>query len=152
MGHERFHRGKGQPLLDGALHAHKAHPELVLEEFAHGADPPVAEMVDIISRSAGILQLEELAHDLDDILPPEDGRVQGDVDAEAMKDLEPADPGKIIPLGTEEHVLYQRLGKLDGGRVAGPQFTVYLDEGVFLRDDLVDIEGVASEGLTLRLL
>ena len=35
-------------LLDRALHSHEAEPELVLQQFAHGADAAVAEVVDVV--------------------------------------------------------------------------------------------------------
>ena len=35
-------------LLDGALHAHQADPELVLEQLADRADAPVAQMIDVV--------------------------------------------------------------------------------------------------------
>ena len=35
-------------LLDGALHAHQADAELVLEQLAHGAHAPVAEVIDVV--------------------------------------------------------------------------------------------------------
>ena len=40
--------GDRHPLLDDALHAEQADPELVLDELAVGADAAVAEVVDVV--------------------------------------------------------------------------------------------------------
>ena len=55
-------------LLDGALHADEADAVLVLHQLADRADAAVAEVVDVVDRAAAVLQLDEVAHRLEDVL------------------------------------------------------------------------------------
>ena len=43
----------GHLLLDGALHAHEADAELVLQQLAHRAHAAVAEVVDVVDVAPG---------------------------------------------------------------------------------------------------
>ena len=63
-------------LLDGALHAHEADAVLVLHQLADRADAAVAEVVDVVDRAAAVLQLDEVAHRLEDVLRREHREVE----------------------------------------------------------------------------
>ena len=68
MGHERGHFLQAHALLDGPLHAHQTDAVLVFHQFAHRAHPPVAQMIDIIGRTMGILELYQLLDGPEDIV------------------------------------------------------------------------------------
>ena len=55
-------------LLDRALHANQTDAVLVLHQLADRADAAVAEVVDVVDRSAAVLQLDEVTNGLEDVL------------------------------------------------------------------------------------
>src|SRR5690606_6435153 len=63
-------------LLDGALHANQTDAVLVLHQLADRADAAVAEVVDVVDRAATVLELDEVADRLEDVLRREDLRVE----------------------------------------------------------------------------
>ena len=70
----------GHLLLDGPLHAHQADAELVFEQLAHGAHPPVPQVVDVVHAvaAAGILaQFQEVTDGRVEVLRIERPLVQG---------------------------------------------------------------------------
>ena len=68
MRHQGFDILQGHPLLDGAFHAHKPHPVLVLNELPHRPDPSVAEVIDIINPSLRILQTNKISNRMNNIV------------------------------------------------------------------------------------
>src|SRR5258705_443254 len=68
MRHEVLGLRLRQPLLDGALDAHQARAELVLRELADRAYAPVAEVVDVVDLPAAVAQLDQDAHDRENIV------------------------------------------------------------------------------------
>ena len=55
-------------LFDGALHANQTDAVLVLHQLADRAHAAVAEVVDVVDRAAAVLQLDEVADRLQDVL------------------------------------------------------------------------------------
>jgi hypothetical protein len=57
--HQIVRLGLRQALLHRALDAHQARPELILGQFAHRANAPIAEVIDIIDFTASVAQFDE---------------------------------------------------------------------------------------------
>jgi len=126
VGHERVDLLRhAHALLDGALHPHEADAVLVLHQLADGADAAVAQVVDVVDRAAPVLQLDEVAHRLQDVLGGEHGEIEAGalvvrhVPVELVVELEAADLAQVVALGVEEEVVEEGLGRLQRGRVAG---------------------------------
>ena len=62
--HQVVRFGLRQALLDRALDAHQAGPELVLGQFADRAHAPVAEVIDIVDLAAAVPQFDQDADDV----------------------------------------------------------------------------------------
>ena len=97
---------------------------LVLHQLAHRADAAVAEMVDVVDRSAAVLQLDEVAHRLQDVLgrAPRDRAgllIRDDVAVELVVELETADLREVVALGVEEQVVEEGLRRLERGGSPG---------------------------------
>ena len=52
-------------VFDDSFHAGQADAEFILDQFAHGPDPAVAQMVDVIGRFLGDVQADDFADDFD---------------------------------------------------------------------------------------
>ncbi len=150
--------------LDGALHAHQADAELVLEQLAHRAHAAVAQVVDIVHRKAADApQLEQVADHVVEILGVQDLAVQRmpvlvlrvrspgrrrvfgvvvDLDVE----LHAAHAREIVFARVEEHALEQLRGRVQRGRVARTQLAVDLQQRVVLRLHRVLLERRRDHG------
>ena len=157
--------GRGHLLVDGhlfldrPLHAHQADAELVLQQLADAAHAAVAQMVNVVQVAEALLEPEHVAQHLDEILARR-GAVLALVPAlanlgrplvlrqaiELRVELEPPDLGEVVPRGIEEHVVEQRARGLHGGRIAGPQAPIDLDQRLVLV-----VDGVFGEGLEQRV-
>ena len=102
--HERLDLLQAHALLDRALHAHQADAVLVLEQLAHRAHAAVAEVVDVVDGALAVLEIDQVADDLEDVALGQDLLLEGLVDAELEVELEPADLGEVVALGVEEQV------------------------------------------------
>jgi len=127
-------------LLDGALHAHEADAELVLEQLADGAHPAVAQVVDVVGRADAHGQLQLVVEDVDEILLGERALGQGDVPVQLQVGLEPAHLGQIVAFRIEEHALEHARGDLEGRGIAGAQLLVELDQRLLARLDGILVE------------
>ena len=74
-GIKRFDFLETHPLLDGPLHPHKADPVLVFQQLAHGANPPVAQMVDIVQRTFIGSSIDQLLDGQQDVFLAQDPAV-----------------------------------------------------------------------------
>ena len=123
-------------LLDGALHAHQADAELVLQQFAHGAHAAVAQVVDIVHRADAPAQLEQVLDGGAEILRIERPLVERrGVGLVVQLDIElhAAHAREIVLARVEEHALEELRGGIERGRIAGAQLAVDLDERFVLR-------------------
>ena len=93
--------------------------------------------------------LRTIPHDLDDVLPAEDALLQGDLHAQLLVHLQPADLGEVVATRVEEDVLQQGLGALQRGGIARAHAPVDLHQrlvraaGVVLQQGLADLEHLA---------
>jgi hypothetical protein len=152
-------------LFDRALHADQTDAVLVLHELAHRADAAVAEVVDVVDRAAAVLELDEVADGLEDVLRREHGGLErralvlGQILVELVVQLEATDLRQVVALRVEEQVVEQGLRRLERRRIAGTQATVDLHDRVLGRLDLLreqrvaevraDVEAVDEEDLEL---
>src|SRR5262249_45401608 len=135
--HQRFDVLQAHALLDGALHADEADAVLVLDELADRAHAPVAEVVDVVDLAVAVLQLDQVADDLEDVLAPERSLVERDADLELVVQLEATDTGEVVALGVEEEVVEERGRGLGRRRIAGTEPAVDLEDRVLGLLDLV---------------
>ena len=130
-------------LLDRALHAHQTDAVLVLHQLADRAHAAVAEVVDVVDRAAAVLELDEVADRLEDVLRREHLDVERGplllrhVVVELVVQLEAADLREVVALGVEEQVVEERLRGLERRRIARAQAPVDLEDRVLRRLDLV---------------
>jgi hypothetical protein len=135
-------------LFDGALHTDEADAVLILHQLADGADAPVAEVIDVIDAAAPVLELDEVANGLEDVLSREHRRVErwalllGQVAVELVVELQPADAREVVALGVEEEVVEELLGSLECGRITRAEAPVDLHDRVFGRLHLLGEERV----------
>jgi hypothetical protein len=133
----------GELLLDGALHADETHAEAVLQEFTHGPDPAVAQVVDIVlahrrhfvravgTRGVVLLQAQQVVDGLDEVLGAQGAEIQLRAGAQLGVHLVAADLGKIVLLVIEEHGVQQLLAGLQSGGFTGPDLLEELLGGFF---------------------
>src|SRR4029453_16427267 len=126
-------------LADDALHAEQADAERVLDQLAVGADPAVAEMVDVVLRMQPPVALDQVAHDGRDVFLGDGALLALELEAEARRDavellieLVAADPTEVVPPEVEEEALDELAGVLTRGRVARTQLLIDLDQGLGL--------------------
>src|SRR6185437_8113944 len=133
----------GHLLLDGALHAHQADAELVLEQLAHRAHAAVAEVINIVHRALAAPQLQQVADGGEKVLGIERALVErGGIAAVVQLDVElqAPDAAEVVLEGVEEHAFEQRARGVERGRIAGAQLAVDLDQRL-----LVGLDGVLAQ-------
>ena len=128
----------GHPLADHPLHPGHADPDLVLDQLADGAQPAVAEVVDVVGlhrhldaagdghRGLALVQAHQVLDGGDDVFLGQRrrrDRLTG-VQAELLVDLVAAHAGQVVALLLEEQVLQQGLRGLLGRRLARTQLAV----------------------------
>jgi len=106
------------PLADNALHAQKAHTQLVLDQFAHGLHAAVAQMVDIIRIFHAIVDLDDALHDVHHIALGERSEADAQLCAQPAIELVAAHLAQIVPPRVEKQGLQIALGVVQGGRIA----------------------------------
>ena len=137
-------------LLHHALHAEQAHPELVLDQLAHRADAPVAQVVDVVRARIAVVDPDHHPDHLDDVLLGERAVVRVNVLVHAPVHLVPADAPQVVAARVEEQVVQQRACALDARGLAGAEPAVDLHQRLRLRlDGRVALEGRADVGVRL---
>src|SRR6185436_16250694 len=129
-------------LFDGALHAHEADAELVLEQLADCTDAAVTEVVDVIDAADVLAQAEQVVDDDVEIFRRHgllrDRRLKVELDVE----LEASDAREVVLAGVEEHAFEERLRGLESRRIARTHAAVDLDDR-----GLVRLRGVFADGV-----
>jgi len=146
MGHERVNVLEAHALLDGALHAREADPDLVLEQLTHGTHPAVPEMVDVVHFTPAGPEIHQVPDDLDHILGRQRRLFDGDVELQLLVQLEPAHGRQVVPLGIEEHAREQVPRHLDRRRFAGAHLPVDLEQRLVGGRNLVGQQRIADRG------
>src|SRR5581483_8823344 len=142
--HQRLDVLEAHALLDGALHPDEADAVLVLDQLADCAHASVAEVVDVVDLAVAVLELDQVADDLEDVLAPERALIERHVELQLEVELEPPDAREVVALGVEEEVVEERGRGLRGRRIAGTEAAVDLEDRVLGARDLVLEERVAE--------
>ena len=144
--------------LDGALHAHQADAELVLEQFAHRAHAAVAQMVDVVYGADAFAQLQQVADGGEEILGIQDLALQRApafvlriaqprfrrvlrIVVQLDVELHAPHAREIVLARIEEHAIEKLRGRVERRRIAGAQFAVDFDQRLVLRFDAVLPDG-----------
>src|SRR5690606_33160483 len=93
--------------------------ELVLEQLTHGADTPVAKVVDVVGATHIAVKAKQVLDDPEEVLGRERLLVDRDVAVELDVELETSDSREVVALRVEEHPVEQGTRRLDGRRIAG---------------------------------
>ena len=156
------------PLADDALHPVEPDAERLLDQLAGRPKPPVAEVLVLVElgpdrvaveldRLGGeVLRLEvdaeldrqvdELAHERDDVGRRQGARVVGDGDAEPLVQLVAADLGQVVALRVEEERADEVARVVERRRLAGTLLLEHLDDRLLLAGRRVLVERVLDEG------
>jgi hypothetical protein len=102
--HQRLDVLQAHALLDGALHADETDAVLILDELADGADAPVAEVVDVVDLPVAVLELDQVADDLEDVLAAERALLERHVDPQLVMQLQAADLREVVAVGVEKRL------------------------------------------------
>ena len=86
------------------------------------------------------MQRHDVLHRAHDVVVSERGGLVVGVEAQLLVDLVAADLRQVVALRVEEQTLQQRAGGIDGGRLAGAEALVQLDQRLFLRGGRVAVE------------
>src|SRR5690625_939403 len=140
---DRFDVLGGHALAHDPLHPGEPGAHLVLDEFTHGADAAVAEVVDVVGLDrqgevlpavlAGELLLPlvqggEVLHGRDDVGQREGRLLQRAVHAELLVDLVATNLRQVVALGVEVEVVQERRSGFHRGRFTGANAPVQFDE------------------------
>ncbi len=146
MRHRRVDLDRAHPLADRALHAQQADAELVLHQLADRAHPAVAQVVDVVDLAAAVLDLDQVTHDGDDVLGAQHAQRVVGLEAQPHVHLDAADRRQVVALGVEEQAAEQRLGGIQGRRLARAQHPVDVEQRVLAALAAVERQGVADVG------
>src|SRR5207237_3717349 len=106
----------GHALAHDPLHAKEADAELALDELAHRAHPAVAEVIDVVRRALSVVQLDDAADDLHEVLVGEGARGHGLVEAQLSSQLAAADLREVVAADVGEERWHEttRVGARGG--------------------------------------
>ena len=123
----------GHALLNDALHAQQADAELVLQQFADGAHPAVAQVIDVVlAHHAGVavdrvVGLDQAFDDGHQVVARQRAAGHGRLQGQALVELIAADAAEVVAARVKEERLHQRAGVLLRGRVARAQLLIDLE-------------------------
>ena len=127
----------GHAFLDDPLEAVQAHAHLVLQQFAHGANAAVAEVVDVIEGGAAHIELEvdQVIDRAQHVLRREGAGGVGDRETQLLVDLVATNAAQVVALGIEEAAVQQGLTTAHRGRFTRTQLLVELEQGLVFGSD-----------------
>ena len=131
-------------LLDRALHAQEADAVLVLHEFADRPDAAIAEVVDVVDLALAVAQVEQRAHDRDDVLLAQHAHGVRRIEVEAHVHLHAADRRQVVALDVEQQALEQGLGLLQRRRLARAHDAIDVEQRLFTVRVLVGRQRIAD--------
>ncbi len=132
-------------LLDRALHAHQADPELVLEQLADRAHAAVAEVVDVVDPAHFVVEPQEVFDHPVEVVVRQRLLLDRHLGVELDVELEPADAREVVALGVEEHAVEKGARALQRWRVTGAHAPVDLDQRLLGVGGRVLLEGVGQD-------
>ncbi len=108
-------------LLHGALELEEPLAEFFAGQFVDGAQPAIAQMVDVVDITFAAAELEHVLQRVDQVLAAEGHHRFRNVLVEFAVDAETADAAKPIAIFIEEFFLEERLRLVNLRRIAGTQ-------------------------------
>jgi hypothetical protein len=149
LGGDRLGVLGGHALAHDPLHPRQADADLVLDQLADRAQPPVAEVVLVVGAGRGValVQPDQVVDGGHDVVGGQgQGLVLGVLQAQLLVDLVAADLGQVVALGLEEEAVQELAAGLGAGRLARAQAPVDLDQRVLFGLGVVLLQG-AHHGL-----
>ena len=103
-------------------------------------------MIDVVDLAATVAQIDQRPDDGDDVLAAQRAHRVGRIEIEAHVHLDAADRGQVVALAVEEQRVEHRLGAVHRRRLAGAHDAIDVEQRVFARVVLVDLQRVADIG------
>ena len=150
--HRRIDLDRAHPLAHGTLHAEQADAELVLHQLADRAHPAVAQMVDVVDLAAAVLDLDQRADDLEDVLGAQHAQRVVRLHVETGVHLHPADGREVVALGIEDQAVEEGLGRLQRRRLARAQHAVDVEQRLLAARGAVEHQRVADVGADAEMV
>src|SRR6185369_6408469 len=137
-------------LFDRASHANQTDAVLVLHQLTDRAHATVTEVIDVVHRTAAVLELDQVPNGFEDVTRREYGLLEvrllflRKIPVKLVVQLEAADRAQVVALRVEEQVVEQLLGGLERWRITGAQAPVDLHDRVLGGLHLVGDQRVAQ--------
>ncbi len=106
-------------LLNGALELEEALAQFFAGQFVDGAQPAIAQMIDVVDVTFAAAELEHVLQRIDQVLAAEGHDRFGDVLVELAVDAETADAAEAIAIFIEEFFFEEGLRLVELRRIAG---------------------------------
>jgi len=159
LGRDRLDVLGRHPVTDRALEAPEADAQLVLDQLAHGAQPAVAEVVDVVGLDRlfaqlglALVQRDDVTDRSDDVVDGQHLGVERQPGLQLLVDLVAADLGQVVALRIEVVVLQHLLGGLTGRRLTRAQLAVQVEQGLVGVGGVVLLEGESHRLVLAELL
>ncbi len=136
---------QAHPLLDGAAELEETLAQLVGGQLVDGAQPAVAQVVDVIDVPLAAPQVEDVPDGVDVVFGRERHPVFGNILVELAVDPEPADLAQAVTVGIEELLMEQLAGLLQLRGVARPQPLVDPQQRAFVVGGRVFLERLQDQ-------
>ncbi len=115
--HQGIQIAQRQTLFHRTLYTHQANAELVFRHFADGTDTTVAEVVDIIHFAFTVTDIDELLHDINDVVFAQDTGTFDFVAQQRTVELHTTHRRQVIAVFGEEQVLKQAFSRFTSRRL-----------------------------------
>ena len=122
--HQGIQIAQRQTLFHRTLYTYQANTELVLRHFANGTDTTVAEVVDIIDFAFTVTDIDELFHNINDVVFAQDTGTFDFFAQQRTVELHATNRRQVIAVFREEQVLEQAFGSFTSRRLARAHHTV----------------------------
>ena len=149
VGHHGFDVLQAHLLLDRALHPDQADPVLVFDQFPHGTDPAVAQMVDVVHTAIGgaVFKVDQILDGRQDILIAQNRHTRRNIQPELVIHLRTPHIGEIIAIRFKKEAVEEFVRGLRRWRIARSESPVDLDDRVLRRLDPVHQERIPNGGI-----
>ena len=131
MGHGRFQLHRAHALFNGAFHAQQTQTVLVFNQLAHGSHAPVAQVINIIHFAAAIFQIDDGAHNFNNIVFLQNPHGVRRIQAQTGIQLHTTHGGEVIALFVEKQAFEQSFRGLVCGGLARAHDAVNVRQGLF---------------------
>ena len=122
--HQGIQIAQRQTLFHRTLYTHQANAELVFRHFANGTDTTVAEVVNIIDFAFTVTDIDELFHNINDVVFAQDTGTFDFFAQQRTVELHTTNRRQVIAVFGEEQVLKQAFSCFTSRRLARAHHTV----------------------------